>query len=413
MSSAKRKLVKYSINGVSREKLTEADEVLASLGHTPREREEMIAAGNPQPDDSVETIVEKAYGIGVHFSPDEPPEGDEAPEGSGGEAVHIDTFRAMWKRALISRGLSEVDAGQVVRRANLTNPNESPKLVWQRLRIAADEMGKPIPGLPSEPEGGFDAYQQEWIDFLTVRGMALPVAERLIRNTKFRAGERPEQAWQRIYDQARVSRIRLPNRTYDEVLTTPSLNTPVGGEQGAIDRFYDHPAGQALNSSAQRVSDLAQALGEWAEGIPTPGDLTAPLAVMIVLWFAVIPVLYVGQNMYTRLHLLFLALIGNAHLNDPNPPDPKIIPPGLMGAAVTTIADAAKEGAAAAHAAADVFAGAEKVADYLNPVSDAERLGQFELGLGKDIFGLGKDVASGLGDIISGSGPPPKPGGNF
>jgi len=333
-SRSHRRLVRYRIAGLPTELVSQIDTILESWGIAAREREAMIAGGNILPSDSAEAGARKAFGEGDKLSPQ--------PEGFIGPILntnveHIDTVRARYRRNLEERGMSRIDAERIVRHAGINNPAEPAEIAWARIIDSADSYGAPVPGIPQasvEP----DMFRQEWTDFLVNHGVSRPRAERLIKNTRFVSGENGEQTWQRILDQAQVSRIHVGEvRSLAEAEQTPDLLAPLGVEP----KLSDTPTGQALIGTGRRLSNGFESVADFFSSTPTPGGIAGPLFAMIILWFAFIPMLYAGTAAYTRLHLLFLASLGDAELNDPNPPTSKDIPLGAITSLATSVADVA------------------------------------------------------------------------
>lgn len=401
MDRTHRRLVKYRIAGLPTELVSAIDVRLEEYGIPPRDRERMIAGANILPTDSVESGALKAMGEGEHLSPEDAsgaiPMGPRGPIGP--QVEHIDTVRARWERELQTRGMSKAEAEQVVRRAKLTNPAESPEEAWSRLVDAADRLGNPIPGVP-QPTVEPDVFRDEWTNFLTMRGLNRPTAERLVRNTRFAPNETPEQSWDRITEQARVSRIKLPPRTLAEAEQTPDLTSPLDIQPSRAAQAADSPAGQAVTTAGRSLADGFEHLADFMAGAPTPGGVAGPLTAMILLWFAFIPMLYMGGKAYTRLHLLFLSTIGDAELDDPNPPD-KDIPLGDIAQIAIGISDTAQ----AIENAGEMIGDAAKLVEH--PISSAEKAAQ---AVARGIENKAKNIGNDLlpGNPFGSGGPLPR-----
>lgn len=344
MAKSVEHLAGYSLAGIPQDKLDQADDLLEQAGLTRQQREAALARANLSADDSVGQMVEKA------LRADSTLDAEPAPEPEGESAPNLSDLRADYRARLVGRGLNRAAAARVVNAARIDDVDEPQEAAWERIQLSADELGYRItPDDAPVADGVLDQdttqdqrYREAWVQYLVSRGMKLPVAERLIRNTKFKAGEPSEIAWDRIVDQARVARIKIPPRSAAEAAQTPDVITPMNYRMPS-DREFLQGAEAAAATTAQQLADGLNRASEWAEGLPAPGGVAGPLFVMIVLWFIFIPVLYSAKGVYTRAHLMFLALIGDAELTDKNPPPEKVIPPNPMVEAVGEIADAAHE----------------------------------------------------------------------
>lgn len=346
----------YGISGISTEKRKAVQDRLKQAGYSPSEVLRLMAAGQLTDDMTVDQMVSRSLGDHSTVSDSGP---NLVPPNIGATENRYD-FRELWIRYLQRTGLDRVQSERIVNNAHIVQ-GEIPTTTLERIKQSSLSLGISIPGQAFKPASSQRDFEQQWVNFLTERGVGIARAERVVKNAKIKPGEASEVAWDRILDSAFRGRIKLPERSYTDAVSTPDLTAPIASNEISESNPRLEFAVETASNLSRQLSDFANGIGGWAERVPTPGDITGPLTALIILWFVFIPVLYIGKTGYTRLHLMWMATIGQAKIIDPNPPIPPNIAPGPIATAAVAIADAAS----AVEDVATAISGTKKTADKI------------------------------------------------